>query len=392
MDDNQWAESIGLLREHEPIWTNVLVESGFSLERIQFLIDLVGSEQTAYDGRADSGVEEETRTSFMKSLRHLIRIEHDLQQMDGNSGEALTAGKNEIVRDLFLRSCHWIKPLISVITPTYNRPAALCEMLECLVRQTVIDFECIIVNDAGDSVDWVKRRYPELNITILDQPVNGKHTRARNVGLTAAKGTYILLCDDDDLLMPDHMKRMLEALMEDPCDLVYCDAEIVEYELRGNTRMPKSRLLFAYDSDLQAMRKFSTFIPSGCLYRMEIHQVIGAFDEDIYHYWDWDFFLRVSALFKVKRVPAASVLYAFASSNGENLSADADQMRPFLDKLSAKHDLGWLPTKNFYLLLEEEGVKMRRSNTEVLWDGTPTVSRYELHRVSPVDPFRRPGK
>jgi hypothetical protein len=109
--------------------------------------------------------------------------------------------------------------------------------------------------------------------------------------------------------------------------------------------------------------------------------VIGTFDEDIYHYWDWDFFLRVSELYQVKRVPVVSVLYAFSPSTGDNLSAETDQMRPYLDKLSAKHDLGRLPTKNFYLLLEEEGVKKRLSRTEVIWDGAPIVSRYESRRT-----------
>ena len=61
----------------------------------------------------------------------------------------------------------------------------------------------------------------------------------------------------------------------------------------GGARIPISRRLFAYDDDLDGMRKFSTFMSSGCLYRRSIHQEIGLFDEQIHHYWDWDFYLRV---------------------------------------------------------------------------------------------------
>ncbi len=361
-----------LVQERKEIWVKILVESGFSMERIHFLIDLSGKKDLSLSD------DEFVRLSIIKSLYILTLIEND---PEWNGSKEPLAQKNETLRDLFQCSCRWIEPLISVITPTYNRPVALCEMIECLLRQSFIDFECIIVNDAGDSIDWVKNLYPELNITIINQPINGKHCRARNAALEWAKGTYILLCDDDDLLLPDHMKRMLEEINKVPCDLVYCDAEIVDYDTRGNSRIPLSRLLFAYELDLQGMREFSTFIPSGCLYRKQIHKVIGTFDEDIYHYWDWDFFLRVSELYQVKRVPVASVLYAFSSSTGDNLSAETDQMRPYLDKLSAKHDLGSLPTKNFYLLLEEEGVKKRLSRTEVIWDGAPIVSRYESRRT-----------
>ncbi len=78
--------------------------------------------------------------------------------------------------------------------------------------------------------------------------------------------------------------------------------------------------------------------------------------------------------FRVKRVPAASALYAFADS-GNNMSGNLEDMRPYLDKLSAKHGLGELPTKNFFLLLEEPEVKARRAETELLWNGGPIISR-----------------
>lgn len=57
------------------------------------------------------------------------------------------------------------------------------------------------------------------------------------------------------------------------------------------------------------------------------------------------------------------------------MSGAHEDMRPFLDRLSAKHHLGELPTKNFFILLEEPEMQSRRAVTEVLWDGEPFVSR-----------------
>jgi hypothetical protein len=94
----------------------------------------------------------------------------------------------------------------------------------------------------------------------------------------------------------------------------------------------------------------------------------------MYHYWDWDFFLQAVDRFRVKRVPVASALYAFSNA-GDNMSANLEDMRPFLDKLSAKHNLGQLPTKNFFLLLEEPEVESRKAQSEIVWDGRPFVSR-----------------
>ncbi|REE80138.1 glycosyltransferase involved in cell wall biosynthesis [Paenibacillus taihuensis] len=267
-----------------------------------------------------------------------------------------------------------MKPLISVIIPTYNRPGALCELLECLYRQTYKHLEIIIINDNGENIDFVSSLYSELNILIIDLKENVKHVVARNEGIRRSSGDYILLCDDDDLLVPKHVETMLEQIAG--VDLVYSDAEIVEYETVGKTRIPVNRLLFAYDSDREAMRSFSTFVASGSLYRKAIHDQIGLFDEEVYHYWDWDFYLRVSENYPVKRVPIAGTLYSFATSGGDNLSGSLSDMEPFLKLLSDKHDLGPLPTKNFFLLLEEPGVRNRQAVSKVVWDGEPTISRW----------------
>ncbi|WP_442604524.1 glycosyltransferase family 2 protein [Paenibacillus sp. KN14-4R] len=264
-------------------------------------------------------------------------------------------------------------PLISIVIPTFNRHRVLGELVESIVRQRYTPLEVIIVNDGGGSVEQVRSLYPELDIQIVDMEQNVQHVHARNIGVRRAQGEYIMLCDDDDLLTDGHVQRMRDALMEG-YDLAYSDVEIVHYVQGDNGRVPVSRQLFAYDDDLVAMRKFSTFVPSGCLYRKDIHQTIGEFDEEVFHYWDWDFFLRVANQYRITRVPVASVLYAF-HQGGDNLSDNLDHMRPYLDLLTVKHDLGNLPTKNFFLLLEEPAVKSRKVPSTLVWDGVPYKSR-----------------
>ncbi|MVP01386.1 glycosyltransferase family 2 protein [Paenibacillus lutrae] len=265
------------------------------------------------------------------------------------------------------------EPLVSIVIPTFNRPFVLSELLETIALQNYPNLETLIVNDAGESVDFVREAFPELNIKVSVQLRNLKHVHARNLGCRQARGEFIMLCDDDDLLTPGHIRRMLEV-MADGADLAYSDAELFNYRVEGKGRVPVSRRLFAYAYDPAEMRKFSTFIPSGCLYRRQIHSVIGEFDPDVYHYWDWDFILRVSALYSVVRLPVASVLYAF-SDQGGNLSANRPSGRLFLDRLAAKHGLGPLPSANFATLLDEPHMQQRSAQSSVIWDGLPVKSR-----------------
>jgi len=263
-------------------------------------------------------------------------------------------------------------PSISLIIPTYNRLHALCELIESVERQSYEPLEIIIVNDCGEPVDAVLTLYPELNMRVIRTAENVKHVQARIEGLRHATGDCVMFCDDDDMLAEGHIARMAEAIAD--ADFVYSDAEIFDYRVENGLRIPTSRRLFAYAYDPEAMRRFSTFIPSGCLYRRAIHDVIGPLDPEVYHYWDWDLILRAQERCRVKRVPVAGVLYAFAQSGG-NLSGDPEAMRPYLDLLSAKHHLGYLPTKNFFTLLEEPDVKSREATTQIVWDGRPIVPR-----------------
>ncbi|MFZ3589010.1 glycosyltransferase family 2 protein [Bacillus sp. DJP31] len=263
--------------------------------------------------------------------------------------------------------------MISVLIPTYNRLNKLAELMESLHRQTYQNFEILIVNDCGISVKKVVDLYSHLQISVRNLAENSKQVHARNVGLAQAKGDYILLCDDDDLLLPDHLERSLTAL--DGYDLVYSDVEIVGFSVVKGTRMPMNRLLFAYEHDLEAMKKFSTFVSSGCLYRKSIHDTIGDFDVNVHNYWDWDFFLRVSIQFRVKRLPRASVLYEFSALE-TNESKHLDGKRnAYLSRFCEKHGLGELPQENFFTLLERPEMVKRKASSEVLWDGQPFVSR-----------------
>ncbi|WP_274364165.1 glycosyltransferase family 2 protein [Paenibacillus thermotolerans] len=264
-------------------------------------------------------------------------------------------------------------PIVSVIIPTYNRVRELAELLEALSRQTFKNFEIIIVNDAGELVADAVELYSELDIQVVDLPVNSYHVWARNAALPQARGRYIMPIDDDDYIVPDHMERMLQEIGD--ADLVYGDVEIFDYIVNNGTREPVARFLFAYEHDIDLIRKFNTYVASGSLYKRTLHDELGMFDVEMRDYWDWDWILRVMERHKVKKVHRAGTVYAFAQQGGSNQSANQGAMREYLDRLCDKHGLGHLPTKNFFLMLEEEEIRSRRTASEIVWDGKPVVSR-----------------
>ncbi|TYR79761.1 glycosyltransferase family 2 protein [Priestia megaterium] len=263
--------------------------------------------------------------------------------------------------------------LVSVVIPTYNRLYPLAELVESLSRQTYQNFEVIIVNDGGASVQELKKLYSFLHIDIVNVKKNVGHVEARNIGVRRAKGEYIMLMDDDDLLVSSHIERMLKEL--ESADFVFSDVEIFDYDIVNNVRIPKKRTLFAYQYELEGMRKFSTYVPSGSLYRRSLHESVGYFDKDVHHYWDWDFYLRVAACFRIRKLTAATVLYAFSDKGTNQSLLMTDTRKMYLNRLCKKHGLGTLPVRNFWLLLEEADVKKRQMKSNRIWNGEPFVSK-----------------
>jgi glycosyltransferase involved in cell wall biosynthesis len=101
-----------------------------------------------------------------------------------------------------------LSPAFSVIIPTYGRSALLAEALDSVLAQTLTDFECIVVDDAGPE----PTRLPDdPRFRLIVREHNGGPTAARNTGIAAAAGDYVAFLDDDDLWRPERLSAAVGA-------------------------------------------------------------------------------------------------------------------------------------------------------------------------------------
>ncbi|MFA6175674.1 MAG: glycosyltransferase [Phycisphaerae bacterium] len=102
-------------------------------------------------------------------------------------------------------------PNVSVCIPTYNREHLLKETLESVFAQTYKDFEVIIVDDG--STDNTKQMLEKNNFNVrYHWQKNAGDAAARNKLIELAQGKYISFLDSDDLLFPDALKKMVQAM------------------------------------------------------------------------------------------------------------------------------------------------------------------------------------
>lgn len=110
------------------------------------------------------------------------------------------------------------EPLVSVIIPTYGRPALLQEAIQSVLRQTVDDLECLVVDDGSPEPPDVPDD-PRVRLVVRER--NGGLSAARNTGIEQARGRYLTFLDDDDMYTPERLAIGLEGVSRAPITLCW---------------------------------------------------------------------------------------------------------------------------------------------------------------------------
>ncbi len=120
-------------------------------------------------------------------------------------------------------------PIVTVVMPCYNDGCYIQESVAAVKAQTYPEIELIIVDDgSNDSKTLVTlaELQKESGITVLHADHAGVSS-ARNTGIAAAKGKYILPLDSDDTIDPTYIDKAVKVLeTRDDIGVVYCQADL----------------------------------------------------------------------------------------------------------------------------------------------------------------------
>ena len=119
--------------------------------------------------------------------------------------------------------------MISIIVPVYNTERYLPACIDSVRNQTYTDWELLLVDDgSSDSSGRICDQYAELDprIRVVHKSNNGV-SAARNTGIDAAKGEYLVFLDSDDEFAPDCIELLAEPLKKRDYDFVIGQVVIV---------------------------------------------------------------------------------------------------------------------------------------------------------------------
>jgi glycosyltransferase involved in cell wall biosynthesis len=121
-------------------------------------------------------------------------------------------------------------PAVSVVVPCYNRAGLIGEAVETVQRQSLQEWELIVVDDGSiDHLEDALRPYQDdRRIRYLRHPQNRGAAAARNTGLAAARGRFVAFLDSDDQWLERKLERQLEAVLAAPDpDRVFCVTQTI---------------------------------------------------------------------------------------------------------------------------------------------------------------------
>ncbi|MGB9379676.1 glycosyltransferase family 2 protein [Candidatus Binatus sp.] len=181
-------------------------------------------------------------------------------------------------------------PEVSVIVPTYNRRAMVCEAIDSVLAQSFREFELIVIDD-GSTDGTVE------HLASLDETTRIEHTEhrgpaaARNRGVEMARAPLIAFLDSDDFWAPTKLERQLAFMRDNPnCAISQTNEIWIRHGRRVNPGLRHRKR--GGDIFIDSLRTCLISM-SATMMRTDLFRSLGGFDESMDAAEDYDLWLRI---------------------------------------------------------------------------------------------------
>lgn len=234
--------------------------------------------------------------------------------------------------------------LISIIVPVYNVESYLPECLESIDKQTYKNLQIILVDDGSKDLspticdEWAEK---DIRIKVIHK-VNGGLSDARNEGLKNAVGEYVCFVDSDDILNPDFVKLLYDAIVQCKTSISACkiqcffDGDIPSFEDVGN----ELRLLSAEEA-LEQILDGNGISASACNKMYKADLLKG--ESFVYGKHHEDEFFTYRIIDRAEQIACVNnALYCYRQRAGSIMTSFSikrlDALEAFLERLTLLHD------------------------------------------------------
>lgn len=231
---------------------------------------------------------------------------------------------------------------VSVLIRTMNR-SSLNAAIASVVAQSFADWEIVVVNASGMPLTSLRPDVAHHVTRLLEPGCPLNRSAAANALLDAALGKYAVFLDDDDEFLPGHLQKLVEFMTSD-AKFIACYSDVTA-QLKSDPTSASPRT-HTYQREFDWMLlQFQNYLPiHSVMFRLNEARspVKICFDEELFLFEDWDFWLQLASKGDFKRVPGVSALYMLDPQTGSGHAVlNAELRESMLRRLSARQLARW---------------------------------------------------
>lgn len=184
---------------------------------------------------------------------------------------------------------HSEHPLVTIVTPTFNQAKFVAETIESVLAQTYPNIEYIVLDD-GSTDDTRRVLEPYRERATIESQTNMGQARTLNKGWGMARGKYLAYLSSDDVLYPDAISKLVEALESDPSRVcAFPDCDLIDEQ----SRMIKRTVCRPFDL-VDLIVKQECYIGPGALFRRDAFEKVGGWKPELRLAPDREFWMRLA--------------------------------------------------------------------------------------------------
>lgn len=232
-------------------------------------------------------------------------------------------------------------PLVTVITPTFNRADYITQTIESILSQDYPNIEYIILDD-GSTDNTVNILNTYTNRIIWESHPNMGETRTVNKGYRKAKGQFIGVVNSDDLLLPGAISAAVRTFVENP-DILVAYPGWIYIDDKSNPLYEETVPEFDYE---EMVRKHWCVVGPGSFITRRVFELTELRDENLKYVADFEYWLRLGLYGKFKRIPGIYGTFRIHNSSASIRMKNLEMANEHLHMMSHYYSLTRVP-QNF---------------------------------------------
>ena len=191
------------------------------------------------------------------------------------------------------------RPLVTVVTPSYNQGEFIRATIESVLSQDYPHVEYIIMDGgSNDQTATVVRDYSS-RLTFISEKDRGQ-SHAINKGFHLARGTIVSWLNSDDIYLPGAVEHAVAGFERNPqSGAVYGEGYLMDRQGAITSRFPCTEPL-----NLWKLVHLSDYIlQQTVFFRKDVLEQVGYVDEDLHYTMDWDVLIRIAKKYPIAYIP-----------------------------------------------------------------------------------------